>query len=132
MRVMLDTNIFVSMIFFPSTQTRELAKRLTDSHQIIVCDYVVEELRIVTDRKFSGKRNDIDRFFFELPFELVYTPKMVDSDDLPEIRDPKDSPILAAAVMEDIDVFVTGDKDFLVLDIDMPEIVTMADFLKRY
>ncbi len=132
MRVMLDTNIFVSMIFFPSTQTRELAKRLTDSHQIIVCDYVVEELRIVTDRKFSGKRNDIDRFFFELPFELVYTPKMVDLDDLPEIRDPKDSPILAAAVMEDVDVFVTGDKDFLVLDIDMPEIVTMADFLKRY
>ena len=132
MRVMLDTNIFVSMIFFPSTQTRELAKRLTDSHQIIVCDYVVEELRIVTDRKFLGKRNDIDRFFFELPFELVYTLKMVDSDDLPEIRDPKDSPILAAAVMEDIDVFVTGDKDFLVLDIDMPEIVTMADFLKRY
>lgn len=132
MRVMLDTNIFVSMIFFPSMQTRELAKRLTDSHQIIVCDYVVEELRIVTDRKFSGKRNDIDRFFFELPFELVYTPKMVDLDDLPEIRDPKDSPILAAAVMEDVDVFVTGDKDFLVLDIDMPEIVTMADFLKRY
>lgn len=132
MRVMLDTNIFLSMIFFPSTQTRELAKRLTDSHQIIVCDYVVEELRIVTDRKFSGKRNDIDRFFFELPFELVYTPKMVDLDDPPEIRDPKDSPILAAAVMEDVDVFVTGDKDFLVLDIDMPEIVTMADFLKRY
>lgn len=132
MRVMLDTNIFVSMIFFPSTQTRELTKRLTDSHQIIVCDYVVEELRIVTDRKFSGKRNDIDRFFFELPFELVYTPKMVDLDDLPEIRDPKDSPILAAAVMEDVDVFVTGDKDFLILDIDMPEIVTMSDFLKRY
>lgn len=132
MRVMLDTNIFVSMIFFPSTQTRELAKKLTDSHQIIVCDYVVEELRIVTDRKFSEKRNDIDRFFFELPFELVYTPKMMDLDDLPEIRDPKDSPILAAAVMEDVDVLVTGDKDFLVLDIDMPEIVTMADFLKQY
>lgn len=132
MRVMLDTNIFVSMIFFPSTQTRELTKRLTDSHQIIVCDYVVEELRIVTERKFSRKRNDIDRFFFELPFELVYTPKMVDLDDLPEIRDSKDSPILAAAVMEDVDVFVTGDKDFLILDIDMPEIVTMADFLKRY
>lgn len=132
MRIMLDTNIFVSMIFFPSTQTRELAKRLTDSHQIIVCDYVVEELRIVTDRKFSGKRNDIDRFFFELPFELVYTPKTVDLGDLPEIRDPKDSPILATAAMEDVDVFVTGDKDFLVLDIDMSEIVTMTDFLKRY
>ena len=43
MRVMLDTNVFISMIFFPSDQTRELARRLTDGHQIIVCDYVIEE-----------------------------------------------------------------------------------------
>ena len=56
MRVMLDTNIFISMIFFPSNQTRELAEKLTERHQIIVCDYVVEELRLVTDRKFPAKR----------------------------------------------------------------------------
>ena len=43
-----------------------------------------------------------------------------------------DSPILATAIMEGIDAFITGDKDFLVLDIDTPEIVTMADFLERY
>ena len=41
MRIMLDTNIFISMIFFPSAQTRELARRLTESHQIVVCDYVI-------------------------------------------------------------------------------------------
>jgi len=44
----------------------------------------------------------------------------------------RDSPILATAIMEEIDVFITGDKDFLVLDVDMPEIVTMAEFLERY
>ena len=42
MRIMLDTNIFISMIFFPSAQTRELARRLTESHQIVVCDYVID------------------------------------------------------------------------------------------
>ncbi len=31
-----------------------------------------------------------------------------------------------------IDVLITGDKDFLVLDVDMPEIVTMMEFLERY
>ncbi|WP_434311782.1 putative toxin-antitoxin system toxin component, PIN family [Hominifimenecus sp. rT4P-3] len=129
---MLDTNIFISMIFFPSEQTRELARRLTDSHQIIVCDYVVEELRLVTDRKFSSKRKFLDRFFLELPFELVYTPKTLDLNEFPEMRDIKDSPILATAIMESIDVFVTGDKDFLVLDVEMPEIVTMAEFLETY
>lgn len=132
MRVMLDTNIFISMIFFPSTQTRKLAEILTNSHQIVVCDYVIEELRLVIDRKFSAKRKELDQFFLELPFELVYTPKVLDSNEFPEMRDTKDSPILATAIMEGIDVFVTGDKDFLVLDVNIPEIVTMTEFLERY
>lgn len=132
MKVMLDTNIFISMIFFPSAQTRELAKKLTDNHQIVVCDYVIEELRLVTDRKFPAKRRFLDRFFMELPFELVYTPKALNLSGFPEMRDAKDSPILATAIMEGIDVFVTGDKDFLVLDVEMPEIVTMAEFLRQY
>lgn len=132
MRVMLDTNIFISMIFFPSAQTREFARRLTDSCQIVVCDYVVEELRLVTDRKFPEKRKFLDCFFLELPFELVYTPKELDLDEFPQMRDEKDSPILATAIMESVDIFVTGDKDFLVLDVDMPEIMTMSEFLERY
>lgn len=53
-------------------------------------------------------------------------------NEFPEMRDTKDSPILATAIMEGIDVFVTGDKDFLVLDVDIPEIITMTEFLKQY
>lgn len=131
MRVMLDTNIFISMIFFPSDQTRALARRLADNHQIVVCDYVIEELRLVVDRKFPTKRKFLNSFFMELPFELVYTPKALDLDEFPEMRDSKDSPILATAIMEGIDVFLTGDKDFLVLDVDMPKIMTMAQFLQE-
>lgn len=132
MRVMLDTNVFISMIFFPSDQTRELARRLTDEHQIIVCDYVIEELRLVTDRKFPAKKMFLERFFTELPFELVYTPKTLDMGELPIVRDPKDSPILATAILENVDVLVTGDKDFLVLDVEMPDIVNMTEFLEQY
>ena len=132
MRVMLDTNVFISMIFFPSGQTRELAKRLTDEHQIVVCDYVIEELRLVVDRKFPEKKMYLDQFFRELPFELVYTPKEIDTRSFPVMRDVKDSPILATAILENVDVFITGDKDFLVLDVEAPEIVTMTEFLKNY
>lgn len=132
MRVMLDTNIFISMIFFPSEQTRELAMRLTESHQIVVCDYVIEELRLVTERKFPTKRKFLDRLFMELPFELVYTPEEVDWNAFPEMRDAKDLPILVTAIMESIDVFLTGDKDFLVLDVETPEILTMKEFLEQY
>ncbi len=48
------------------------------------------------------------------------------------MRDTKDSLILATAIMKGIEVLVTGDKNFLVLDVDIPEIVMMAEFLERY
>lgn len=132
MRVMLDTNIFISMIFFPTNQTRELAMRLTEEHQIVVCDYVIEELRLVVDRKFPAKKKYLDRFFRELPFELVYTPRTLDFEDFPAMRDINDLPILATAIMENVDVFVTGDKDFLVLDLEILNIITMAEFLEHF
>ena len=48
-----------------------------------------------------------------------------------EIRDPKDQPILNAAILHDVDVIVTGDKDFLALDLDKPACITAA-FLEKY
>jgi predicted nucleic acid-binding protein len=120
------------MIFFPSEQTRKLAKKLTDSYEIVICDYVIQELQLVTERKFPTKRRALDRFFMELPFELVYTPKVISDEEIPQMRDEKDYPILATAIMEGVDVFLTGDKDFLVLDAETPEIMTMAEFLDKY
>ena len=52
--------------------------------------------------------------------------------DFPSVRDQKDSPILATAILENVDVFVTGDKDFLVLDLKTPQILTMSEFLEQY
>ena len=48
------------------------------------------------------------------------------------MRDRKDSPILATAILEDVDLFITGDRDFLVLDIQNPKILTMTEFLDKY
>ena len=31
------------------------SKRLIENHQIVVCDYVIEELRLVTERKSPTK-----------------------------------------------------------------------------
>ena len=90
-------------------------------------------VNIFSVERSSQESHDFSRERFkELPFELVYTPRILDLNDFSEMRDTKDSPILATAIMEGIDVFITGDKDFLVLDIKMPEIVTMAEFLRQY
>lgn len=133
MRVMLDTNILVSLIFFPSTQTDRLFNCLTTKHQIIISDYVIDELRLVVKRKFASKWPYLNIFFHEFPFEFVFTPQLPNFDGLPQVRDKKDTPILATALLEDVDVFITGDKDFLALDtLKRPDIMTISQFIERF
>lgn len=48
------------------------------------------------------------------------------------IRDIKDQPILNASIAADVDVIITGDKHFLELEIDKPDIVNPSSFLQRY
>jgi predicted nucleic acid-binding protein len=51
---------------------------------------------------------------------------------LVEIRDAADYPILHAAITGQIDLLVTGDKDFFGVRIDRPEILSPLDFLEKY
>ena len=44
-------------------------------------------------------------------YEYVYTPDTLD-ETLFEIRDVKDYPVLYTAILEDVDIVVTGDGDF--------------------
>ena len=67
----------------------------------------------------------------QLPYELVYTPKQP-KPGLFEIRDIKDYPVLYSAVTEDVDVLITGDSDFAEIELEKPEIITPAGFLKKY
>ena len=58
---------------------------------------------------------------------------MAETVMVPELRDPKDAIILAAALAGNTEVIVTGDQDLLVLGkFEGVEIVTPVDFLARY
>lgn len=44
------------------------------------------------------------------------------------IRDAKNQPLLNATIVSDVDIILTGDKDFLLLDMDNPKCMTVAQF----
>jgi predicted nucleic acid-binding protein len=62
MRIMIDTNVLISIIFFPSVQMNELKTKLCKKHAIVLCSHIVEELNRVTRRKFAHKLKDLDEF----------------------------------------------------------------------
>jgi len=131
MRVMLDTNVLVSALVFPGTKMDALMVKITTEHQLVLSSYIIEELLNVVRRKFPDKTEEADLFLSQFPYELVYTPKQ-QTTGLFEIRDIKDYPVLYSAVMEDVDVLITGDSDFDGVDLEKPEIITPARFLEKY
>lgn len=131
MKVILDTNILVSAFVFKSKKMNELIYKLSVEHEIVICSYTIEELKELVDTKFKVTQKDLDEFLKDFPFILVYSPTTVENK-LFEIRDKNDYIILHTAIIENVDVFITGDKDFNDVDIDKPEIMNVTEFLERY
>jgi len=133
MRILIDTNILISAALFPqSVPARAYMKAATPPHDAVVCDYSMDELRRVYNRKFPHRIQDFERFvsLLALTVEIVATPpKEEQAHDENLIRDIKDRPILRAAVAARVDALLTGDKDFLESSITVPKIITAAEFL---
>ena len=128
---MLDTNILISAFVFRSKKMYEVIDYIVSHHELVLPTYVVDELRDVINRKFPKVINDLDKFLTTLSFTLAYTPRTIPTD-LFEIRDMADAPILYTAVIEGIDIFITGDKDFDDVEIEKPIIMTIAEFENVY
>jgi predicted nucleic acid-binding protein len=105
---------------------------ITEYHTIVLPTYVLDELKRVTRRKFPAKYDLLESFLREFPFELVYTPEKIDKSKYPDIRDPKDLPILVSAIIEDVDVLISGDADFAPIEMEHPELLTPKSFVEKY
>lgn len=131
MRIMLDTNVLISMVLFRGKGFLQMLEYITQYHSLVLSTFVIDELIEVTNRKFPSKRPIIDYFLSNLSYELVYTPTYIPSN-LFQIRDSNDYPVLYSAITNDIDIFITGDKDFQEIDINRLEILTPTEFIQKY
>lgn len=128
---MLDTNVLISALLFPGTKMDAMMNCIFTQHQLVLSSYVVDELKSVVQRKFPCKELAVSRLLMVMSFEYVYTPNAIESG-LFDIRDEKDYPVLYTAIVEDVDVLITGDKDYADIDIEKPEIMTPAEFMARF
>jgi len=126
MRIMIDTNIILSALVFKSEKMADLIEYIAEKYTLVICSYVIEEFNNVVIRKSLKYKNVIDIFLSKLSFEMAYTPEW--NDNMPNIRDEKDKPVLASAITADVDILITGDKDFSCVEIERPEILTPSEF----
>jgi putative PIN family toxin of toxin-antitoxin system len=127
MRILIDTNVLFSALLFPHSKPAKALFHAVDYHEVVLCDRNIAELREILERKAPKYLPDAEVLLAELSYELI--PAVDHAEKL--IRDAKDQPILNAAIVSDVDVILTGDKDFLSLEMEHPRCITAAEFLEE-
>jgi len=134
MRCLIDTNVLISAFLWPKSIPAEAVKLAsTEPWTAYVSPHSLGELREVVARKWPESLIDLDEFIEIILLNIVVTIKTQDQiDELPVLRDSKDIPILADASGEDVDIIISGDKDFAAAGLIRPIVLTPAEFLNAY
>lgn len=116
----------ISVILWPGSKPAKVLLFAANFNKLYLSDINIFELHDVIKRKTPQALASIEIFLTELTYELVIAP----AHSLKLIPDPKDQPILNAAILVDVDYIITGDKHFLNLGLDHPKSITAAEFLE--
>lgn len=130
MLIVLDTNVFISGMFWKGKEHDVLQLCIDEVHQNITSPVLVDELkRVLGYKKFDLKWNDIDDMLqIYISFSKIIHPDVV----INAVEgDPSDDRFIECAVSGDAKIIITGDKHLLdIQQYDNIEIIKPADFLK--
>jgi putative PIN family toxin of toxin-antitoxin system len=135
MRVVIDTNVFVSGLMLPaSVPGRIVATAIAGGFELVLCEAIVEEisaaLRYPKVRKRIALSDDeLDRYVQALRFVADIVDPAGVVVQVPHDRD--DDVILATLVAAKADWLITGDAALLALADQYP-ILTPAEFGARH
>ena len=129
MRVVFDTNIFVSAFVLPGSRADAALMRVVDDiDQLVISKVIIDELLTVLARKFARDTDELARvavFLSDLA-EVVRPRGRIDV-----LQDEADNRILECARTGKVDVIVTGDKAMIELgSYRSINIVSLRDFLE--
>jgi len=129
MRVVFDTNIFISALVFPGGRAEAALLRIIEGKdQLITSKAIIQEVLSVLARKFSRNKEELARtavFLAELG-ELAHPRKRINI-----LADEPDNRILECALAGQADVIVTGDQAMLQLgEYRGPPILRLSEYLK--
>ena len=129
MRVVFDTNIFVSAFVLPGSRADAALMRVVDDiDQLVISKVIIDELLTVLARKFARDTDELARvavFLSDLA-EVVRPRGRIDV-----LQDEADNRILECARTGKVDVIVTGDKAMIELgSYRSINIISLRDFLE--
>lgn len=129
MRVVFDTNIFVSALVIPGGRADDAMQRvIEETDQLILSRAIIHELLSVLSKKFGRDKEQLARV-------AVYLSEIGERVDPKEkinlLEDEADNRILECAISGKADVIVTGDRAMLRLgEYEGVRIVNLDQYLQ--
>lgn len=128
-KVVIDTNVFISGIFFGGNPLKVL--RLWQRRKIELVISPELEAEIIRKLKAFDASEELTVDWQDLIEENSI--RILPKANLKLSRDPKDNFLLAAALTANADYLITGDKDLLILDkIGTTRILKPAQFIEAF
>ena len=131
MRILIDTNIIISGLFFHGLPKQLLAEFDYNKFNICVNESIISEYHKQIQKKIVNPKYTLNGSLFEEIFRHLQNFEAV--SDLKICRDPKDDKFINCAIDAKAVYIVSGDNDLLTLknfaDI---EIVTAREFYDKY
>jgi len=111
MKVVLDTNIIISALFWNGKERRILTMCREKELEMAITMEILEEVDCVLDRKFSVPKDKRGEFIKNLLgiSRLVFSGEEIDFLE----KDPADNRILECAIAAKASLIITGDKGLL-------------------
>ncbi len=130
MRVVFDTNIYVSAFVLPGSSADRAMQRIFDSHDtLLISKPILDELLTTLARKFSRDADALSRTALLLRelAEFVQPKERVSVFD-----DDPDNRILECAIAGQAKAIVTGDKAMLAVEISHGiRLLSLSAYLRR-
>ena len=128
---MTDSNIIVSAILFPNSIVSKVFNHILDNNTLVLCDYIIKEVENVFLEKFPHRVSEMKTFIGRIKYRKFGSEKKSISI-YPKIRDINDFPVLVMAIESNVDLLITGDKDFDGITIDRPRIMKPRKYIDEY
>ena len=130
MRILIDTNILISGLFFGGLQKKLLAE-LDENFNVCVNEKILSEYNQQIDKKISNPKYNLNEKIREKFFSSLKSFEI--KSDLKICRDPDDDKFINCAIDAKAIYIVSGDKDLLTIkNFAGIEIVTAREFYDKY
>jgi len=131
MRVVFDTNIFISALAIPGGQAEKAILRIIEGQDnLVISKEIITEILSVLSSKFAHDKEALSHVAVSLSelAELARPDKRVRV-----LKDEADNRVLECAISGNADVIVTGDKEMLQLrEYEGTKIVSLRQYLESY